>query len=184
MSFSPKIAVLLADDHVVVREGLKALLEAQGDIEVVGEAGTGWEAVELARRLGPQIVVMDLAMPALNGWEATRIILKENRTVQVLMLSTYADEESIRQAMRAGAAGYLVKQSAAKDLLVAMQTVRQGNAYFSPEIARHIRELTRKAFVSGEPMKTTTESLTARERQVLVLIAGGGHNRGIGIDLG
>src|SRR5437667_7003902 len=111
------ISVLLADDHTVVRQGLRALLTAEGDIEIVGEAENGRQAVQLAKRLLPDVVVMDIAMPLLNGLEATRQILKEVPASKVLILSSYSDDEYVEQLTEAGAAGYLLKQTAVADLL-------------------------------------------------------------------
>src|SRR5438105_2974085 len=117
----PNISVLLVDDHNIVRQGLKALLTTEGDINVLAEAQTGREAVNLAAKLHPDVVVMDLAMPLLNGWEATRQILKAVPTTKVLILSTYDGDEHIQQAIAAGAAAYLIKQTAAVDLVKAIR---------------------------------------------------------------
>src|SRR5262245_8032810 len=119
------ITVLLVDDHNIVRQGLKALLAAEPDITVLAEAQTGREAVNLAGTLRPEIVIMDLAMPLLNGWEATRQILKAAPSARVIVLSTYDSEEHIQQAIAAGAAAYLIKQTAASDLVKAIREVRK-----------------------------------------------------------
>src|SRR5437667_3437351 len=129
------ISILLVDDHNIVRQGLRALLIAEGDITIVAEAQTGREAVQLAAKLHPEVVVMDLAMPLLNGWEATRQIIKAVPSTRIVVLSTYGDDEHIQQALGAGAVAYLLKQTAAEDLVNAIRQVRKGNAYFSPEIA-------------------------------------------------
>src|SRR5215831_15801287 len=136
------INILLVDDHNIVRQGLKALLLAEGDLVVVAEAQTGREAVQLATQHRPEVVVMDLAMPLLNGWEATRQILRVVPSSKVVVLSTYGDDEHIRQAIAAGAAAYLLKQTAAADLVKAIREVKKGNAYFSPAIAKRLREQT------------------------------------------
>ena len=136
-----RITVLLAEDHTIVREGLRALLNAQSDIEVVGEAQTGRQAVQLAKRLRPDVVVMDIAMPLLNGLEATRQILKAVRATKVLILSGYSDDEYIRQAVMLGAAGYLIKQTSADSLSKAVREVEKGNTFFSPSIARRVHGL-------------------------------------------
>src|SRR6185436_5027596 len=112
-----KISVLLVDDHTVVRQGLRALLKAEEDMEVVGEAENGRQAVALARKSPPDVVLMDVAMPMLNGLEATRQILKLCPTTKVLVLTSYGDDDCVKQLMHAGAAGYLIKQTAANDLL-------------------------------------------------------------------
>src|SRR6266699_6947916 len=135
-----KIAVLLADDHTVIRQGFRALLEAEQDIAIVGEAETGRQAVQLARKLHPDVVVMDIAMPLLNGLEATRQILKELPGTKVLILSSHSDDEYVQQLAEAGAAGYLLKHTAAADLLKAIREVRRGNSFFSPAISKRIME--------------------------------------------
>src|SRR6266478_9299000 len=118
--FMQKITVLLADDHTIVRQGFRALLQAEQDIVIVGEAETGRHAVQLAKKLEPDVVVMDIAMPLLNGLEATRQILKEVPSAKVLILSSYSDDEYVEQLTETGAAGYLLKQTAVTDLLKAI----------------------------------------------------------------
>jgi DNA-binding NarL/FixJ family response regulator len=179
------ISVLLVDDHNIVRQGLRALFVAEGDITIVAEAQTGREAVQLAIKLHPEIVVMDLAMPLLNGWEATRQILKAVPTTKIVVLSTYGDDEHIQQAIAAGAAAYLLKQTAAADLVKAIREVKKGNAYFSPAIAKRLREQTcQAATTTSEPMKTPETELTPREAEVLQLIAEGFANKQIAAELG
>src|SRR5229473_2339021 len=156
-----KITVLLADDHTIVRQGFRLLLEAEADIAVVGEAETGRQAVQLVRKLHPDVVVMDIAMPLLNGLEATRQITRQVPTSKVLILSSYSDDEYVQQLTEAGAAGYLVKQTAANDLLKAIREAQKGNAFFSPSIAKRLRDQCRDAFVSGQPVKKRTDYLTA-----------------------
>src|SRR5512135_890057 len=161
-----KIGVLLVDDHTVVRQGLRALLKSEEDIEVVGEAENGRQAVMVARKTPPDVVVMDVAMPLLNGLEATRQILKLVPTAKVLVLTSYGDDECVEQLMQAGAAGYLIKQTAANDLLKAIREVYRGNAFFSPTIAKRLRDHCREAFTTGQSPKKATE-LTSREAEVL-----------------
>jgi len=173
----PKITVLLADDHTVVRQGLRALLAAEADIEVVAEAETGRQAVQLARKFMPEVIVMDIAMPLLNGLDATRQIMHDMPTSRVIILSSYSDDEYVEQLMDAGAIGYLLKQTASNDVIKAIREAKQGNAYFSPAVSRRMLEHYRRAFVNGQPVKKTTESLTAREREVLQLIAEGNTNK-------
>src|SRR6185295_3862129 len=158
-----KLKVVLADDHTVVRQGLRALLVSEGDIEIVGEAENGRQAVQLAKRLLPDVVVMDIAMPVLNGLEATRQVTRALPSTKVLILSSYSDDEYVQQLTEAGAAGYLVKQTAATDLLKAIREAQRGNAYFSPSIAKRLRDQCREAFVSGQPPRRRTDQLTARE---------------------
>jgi DNA-binding NarL/FixJ family response regulator len=177
-----KISVLLVDDHTVVRQGLKALLKSEEDIEVIGEAENGRQAVMLARKDPPDVVVMDVAMPLLNGLEATRQILRNNSTSKVLVLTSYGDDDCVEQMMQAGASGYLIKQTAANDLLKAIREVYRGNAFFSPAIAKRLRDQCREAFSTGQPLKKTME-LTSREAEVLQLIAEGFSNKQIAAEL-
>jgi DNA-binding NarL/FixJ family response regulator len=177
------ISVLLADDHVVVRQGLRALLMAEEDIRIVGEADNGRQAVQLAKKLLPDVVVMDIAMPVLNGLEATRQITRALPSMKVLVLSSYSDDEYVQQLTEAGAAGYLIKQTAATDLLKAIREAHKGNAYFSPSIAKRLRDQCREAFVSGQPVRRRTDYLTTREAEVLQLIAEGRANKQIAAEL-
>src|SRR6266436_4409404 len=178
-----KIGVLLVDDHTVVRQGLRALLKAEEDIEVVGEAENGRQAVMLAKKHPPDVVVMDVAMPLMNGLEATRQILKSTPNTKVLVLTSYGDDECVEQLMRAGAAGYLIKQTAANDLLKAIREVYRGNAFFSPSIAKRLRDQSRESFTTGPPARKSGE-LTSREAEVLQLIAEGLSNKQIAAKLG
>src|SRR5947207_1589844 len=153
------INVLLVDDHNIVRQGLRALLLAEGDITIVAEAQTGREAVQLATELHPEVVVMDLAMPRLNGCEATRQLVKAVPSAKVVVLSTYSDDEHLQQALAAGAAAYLLKQTAAADLVQAIREVKKGNAYFSPAIAKRLRERTSNPPSPGESLKAANLEL-------------------------
>src|SRR5207247_9399417 len=135
-----KITVLFEDDHTVVGQGLRALLEAEEDMNVVGEAENGRQAVQMAKRLQPDVVVMDIAMPSLNGLEATRQISRESPKSKVLILSSYSDDEYVQQLTDAGASGYLVKQTAAHDPVTAIRAAKKGNAFFSPAISRLLLE--------------------------------------------
>jgi DNA-binding NarL/FixJ family response regulator len=176
------ITVLLADDHTVVRQGLRALLKAEEDMEVIGEAENGRQAVTLVKKTPPDVVLMDVAMPLMNGLEATRQILKSSPTTKVLVLTSYGDDDCIEQLMRAGAAGYLIKQTAANDLLKAIREVQRGNAFFSPSIAKRLRDQCRQAFSNGQPVKRSGD-LTSRESEVLQLIAEGFSNKQIAAEL-
>jgi len=176
-----RISVLLVDDHVVVRQGLRALLEAEGDITVVGEAENGREALALARKTLPDIVIMDVAMPGLNGGEATRQILRSIPSTKVLVLTSYGDDDYVTQLMDAGALGYLVKQTAADDLLKAIREVKAGRTFFSPVIARRLQQ-NRAAFMVGEPVPKPGK-LTSREAEVLQLVAEGMGNKQIAGEL-
>lgn len=178
-----KIRVLLADDHTVVRQGLRVLLEAEVDITVVGEASSGREAVQMTKKLLPDVVVMDIAMPSLNGVEATRQIAKEVPTAKLLILSSYNDDEYVHQVTGAGATGYLLKQTAATDLIKAVRETRNGNAFFSPAISKRLMERYREAVLSGAPVRRQNDLLTSREAEVLQLIAEGRANKQIAAEL-
>src|SRR5437588_10821550 len=157
------IGVLLVDDHNIVRQGLKALLSAESDIKILAEAQTGREAVQLAATYRPEVVIMDLAMPLLNGAEATRQILKAVPNAKIVVLSTYGDDEHLQQAISSGAAAYLLKQTAASELVKAIREVRKGNAYFSPAIAKRLRERTCQSARQPLPFKPADIELTSRE---------------------
>jgi DNA-binding NarL/FixJ family response regulator len=176
-----QINVLLVDDHNIVRQGIKALLLAEGDINIVAEAQSGREAVQLAMKLRPEIVIMDLAMPLLNGWEATRQLIKALPQSKVVVLSSYGDDAHIQQAIAAGAAAYLLKQTAATDLVKAIREVKKGNAYFSPIIAKRLSEQSLKPL---EEQRQAGAELTSREAEVLQLIAEGFANKQIAGELG
>lgn len=178
-----KIKVLLADDHTVVRQGLRALLEVEPDITVVGEAGTGRQALRLTLELLPDVVLMDVAMPLLNGLEATRQIIKEVPATKVLILSSYSDDEYVHQMTEAGAAGYLIKQTAATDLIRAVRECKSGNAFFSPAISQRLLEQCREASIRGVPAGTRTGRLTSREAEVLQMVAEGKVNKQIAAEL-
>ncbi len=177
-----KIAVLLVDDHAVVRQGLRALLEAEGDITVVGEAENGREAVALARKTLPEVVVMDVAMPGLNGVEATRQIMKILPATKVLVLTSYGDDDYVSQLMDAGAIGYLLKQTAADDLLKAIREVKSGHPFFSPVIAKRLQQQSRATFLVGDSSPRSGK-LTSREAEVLQLVAEGLANKQIAAEL-
>ena len=177
-----RIAVLLVDDHTVVRQGLRALLESEGDLKVVGEAENGRQAVRLAKKLLPDVVVMDVAMPVLNGIEATRQISKDIPSTKVLGLTSYGDDEYVTQLMQAGASGFLIKQTAADDLLKAIRQVKEGKTYFSPSVAKRLREQKGELLANGHhPSKVS--DLTSRESEVLQLIAEGFANKQVAAEL-
>ena len=140
MNSSKRITVLLAEDHMIVREGLKKLLEAESDIEVIGEADTGQKAVELSRKLRPDVTIMDIAMPQMNGLEATWQILKNIPDAKVLILSAHNDDVYVDHVTALGAAGYLIKQTSAHYLSEAIREVKKGNVFFSPDVAKRIRK--------------------------------------------
>ena len=169
MSDAP-VRVLLAEDHTIVREGLRSLLDPHEGIEVVGEAETGTAAVARARELRPDVVVMDLNLPGIDGVEATKQIRAELPDTRVVVLSMHSTPEHVRPAIRAGAGGYLVKGSGLSDLIAAVKAVAAGNAFFSPEVAKIVLEDSRGE--SKSSVRAPNE-LTPREREVLQLVAEG-----------
>src|SRR6266481_9616205 len=165
-----QIRVLLADDHKLVRAGIRSLLENLPEVEVVAEASDGHEAIRLVEQNEPQIVLMDLAMPGLNGLEATRHLTKTFPEVPVIILSIYSDEEHVYQALRAGAAGYLLKGAAIEELELAIRAVAHGETYLSPPISRPvIMEYVRRTN-AGQGL---TERLSPRQSEILRLVAEG-----------
>ncbi len=167
-----KIRVLLAEDHTIVRQGISALLRSEPDIEVAGEASDGLEAIELAKKLIPDVVLMDIAMRNLNGLEATRKIKKLFPHTKVLVLTMYDNEEWIFQILKVGASGYLIKDSAMTDLTSAIRAVHQGDSYLSPSISKKvIDEYIRKAEMGEKG--GMEDLLSGREREILQLIAEG-----------
>jgi DNA-binding NarL/FixJ family response regulator len=171
------IRILIADDHAVVREGLRAVLGSEPDMEVVGEAATGKEVLERAAELRPDVILMDIQMPGINGIEATRRILDASPKVGVVVLTMFEDDESVFSAMRAGARGYVLKGAHPSEILKVLRAVAGGEAYFGPEIARRLVDFfsTPK---SASPAEAFPE-LTAREREILDLIARGHNNTAI-----
>jgi len=173
-----RMRILLADDHTLMRHGLRKIIEEQPDWEVVAETGDGREAVRLAVELKPDVAVLDIAMPLLNGIETTRQIARRAPPVRILILSMYSDESYIVQALRAGAHGYLLKDSADVDLIRAVTAVRQGKSFFSPVVAKvmlddYVRRLADKGITDR------FDSLSEREREIFQLIAEGHSNKEI-----
>lgn len=175
------ITLLLADDHAVVREGLRSLLARQPDFRVVGEAAVGRQAVALARELQPDLVLMDIAMPLLNGLDATRQLRKALPATQVLILSAHGDDAFVTAAFEAGAAGFLLKQSTSHELCQAIRQVRQGGTFVSPSFSGGL--LGTKPGGKGK-VPSTKPLLTPREREVLQLIAEGHANKQVAAQLG
>ena len=168
------IRILIADDHVVVREGLRAVLGSEPDMEVVGEAATGKGVLERAAELSPDVILMDIQMPGINGIEATRRILDTSPKVGVVVLTMFEDDVSVFSAMRAGARGYVLKGAHPSEILKVLRAVAAGEAYFGPEIARRLMN-----FFSAPKPPSPAEAfpeLTAREREILDLIAQGHNN--------
>ena len=179
-----EITVLLAEDHQIVREGFKSLLEHEDDIEVVGEAETGRQAVQLTRKLRPSVVVMDIAMPLLNGLEATRQIRKDLPETKVLILSAHSDDAYVEQVTELGAAGFLLKQTSAHVLAKAIREVQRGNKFFSPAISKRLNGRDQKSQDRGGSFKKKNNRLSSREVEVLQLIAEGRPNKQVAAELG
>jgi DNA-binding NarL/FixJ family response regulator len=178
----PTITLLLAEDHHIVREGLRALLRLEPDFTIIGEAATGREAVKLTLILSPNVIIMDLAMPLLNGMEATRQIIHADPAARIVILSAYDDDEHVKPAIAAGASAYLLKTAAAEDLAEAIQEVNNGNSYFSPTISERPREKQPPADYYGE-VNTSRPTLSFREAEVLQLIVEGFNDKEIAFEL-
>jgi two-component system response regulator NreC len=177
-----KLRILLADDHTVMRTGLRVLLERQPHLEVVGETENGRQTVELSASLKPDVLVMDVGMPILNGIEATKQIVDKCSTTAVVILSMYSDEAYVMRALKAGARAYLLKDSAAVDLISAIEAVSQGKSFFSPKVSRilaedYVRVLKQRGEVDSY------ELLTSREREILQLLTEGKTNKAVATEL-
>lgn len=177
------IRVIIADDHHLVRQGICALLEKAPDMEVVGQAEDGMAALELVRRTPPDILVVDLAMPRMNGIQTIERVQALGGRTRVVVLSMYSDETLVRQALRVGAAGYLLKRSVTEELLLAIRAAARGETYLSPSVSRVLVDAVRQE--GSEPKgQVVLDRLTPRERQVLQLVAEGRSNSEIGRTLG
>src|ERR1035441_2690242 len=172
-----RIRILLADDHAVVRQGFRMILSAHSDLEIVGEAGNGREAVELAASLRPDVVVMDVAMPELNGIEATRRLTAANPHIRVVALSMHKDSVYVREILRAGARGYLLKDSGPADLVAAVRAIASGEGYLSPAVSDAVLDDYRKHVTNP------IDLLSSREREVLQMLAEGKTNKEIAVIL-
>ena len=178
------ITVLLAEDHTIVREGFRKMLDLEADFTVVGEASGGRQAVALAVKLRPDVVLMDIAMPLLNGLEATRQLLKAVPTAKVLMLSAHNDDAYVTNAIASGAKGFLLKQTSAHDVCRAIREVQKGKTFFSPSIAKRQNRINPLALDRAGSVKMKIAELTSREMEVLQLIAEGKANKETAAELG
>jgi len=174
-----KIKVVIADDHTIVRKGLCALLQGEPDIEVVGEAENGREAIKVVETLSPDVVVMDIAMPGLNGLDTTRQLKKRFPKLKILILTMHDNEEYIFETLRAGASGYLIKRSAPTELIAAIQSVYRNESFLSPAISKKVIEGFVQSGANALKEDAEDTQLTTREREVLQLIAEGNANREI-----
>jgi len=179
-----QITVLLAEDHMIVREGFRKMLELEDDFEIVGEAQDGRAAVALVKKFHPEVVLMDIAMPLLNGLEATRQILKEFPATRVLMLSAHSDDAYVKNATDSGAMGFLLKQTSAHDVCRAIREVQKGKTFFSPSISRRQERINPKSLSRAGVLKKKISELTSREMEVLQLIAEGKANKETASELG
>ncbi|MDP6779398.1 MAG: response regulator transcription factor [Candidatus Latescibacteria bacterium] len=171
------IRVVIADDHALVRSGIRALLEAAADIHVVAEAGDGREAVAQVQSHEPDVVLMDVAMPGLNGFDAALRVREDAPETRVIILSMHTSEEYVLRALRVGASGYLLKEAETGELETAIRTVARGETYLSPPVSRFVADYVRRT--GGDVESTPLERLTIRQREILQLIAEGNTNRQI-----
>jgi DNA-binding NarL/FixJ family response regulator len=179
-----RITVLLAEDHTVVREGFRKILELEDDFEVVGEAEDGRQAVAMVKKLRPAVVVMDIAMPMLNGLEATHQILKVVPSTRILILTAHNDDAYVKSATGSGAVGFILKQAAARVLSEGIREVNKGHTFFGPFIAKLLPERERKSLDRAGRSKPRKNRLTSREMEVFQLIAEGKANKQIAAELG
>jgi len=179
-----RITVLLAEDHMIVREGFRKMLELEDDIEIVAEAEEGRQAVAMVKKFRPDVVLMDIAMPLLNGLEATRQVLKAVPTTKVLMLSAHSDDAYVKNATDSGAVGFLLKQTSAHDVCRAIREVQKGNTFFSSSVSRRLDRLNPQASDRAGRLDKKTVQLTSREMEVLQLIAEGKANKETAAELG
>jgi DNA-binding NarL/FixJ family response regulator len=172
------IRIILADDHIILRDGLRLLLERQPEFAVIAEASDGRDAVTLSQQLHPDVVVMDIAMPGMNGIEATRRIVESSRRTGVVILSMHYDESYVIRALKAGARGYLLKDSLKADMIAAIRAAAQGKSYFSAKVSRILQEDYMQVLTQQEK-EDTFDLLTEREREILQLVAEGKSNKEI-----
>jgi DNA-binding NarL/FixJ family response regulator len=177
------ITVLLAEDHMIVREGFRKMLELENDFKIVGEAQDGRQAVTMIKKLRPDVVLMDIAMPLLNGLEATRQVLKALPATKILMLSAHSDDAYVQTAADSGAVGFLLKQTSAHEVCRAIREVQKGNTFFSPSVSKRVDRINQRSSERMPAHKKAVE-LTSREMEVLQLIAEGKANKQTAAELG
>ncbi len=179
----PALKVLIADDHEIVRQGLRSMLEAQRDCQVVGEAGDGRQAVTLTKELNPDVVILDIGMPTLNGLEATRQILKMRPQTKVLILTMHESDSVIREVLDAGARGYILKTDAGRDLVTAVDSLRRNKTFFTSRVSQMILD----GFLKGDPRPQNSETgavrLTPRQREIVQLLAEGKSSKEVAVAL-
>jgi len=176
--------ILIADDHEVVRKGLIALLQGQTDWQVCGEAVDGRDAVDKAQQLRPDVIILDIGMPSLNGLEATRQILKSNPHARVLILTLHDSDQVVRDVLNAGARGFLLKSDAARDLVAAVEALRRDKTYFTSKVASMVLEGYLKAGTQPAPVALGKNRLTPREREIVQLLAEGKSTKEVAVALG
>jgi DNA-binding NarL/FixJ family response regulator len=179
-----RITVLLAEDHTIVREGFRKMLELEGDMEVVGEAQNGRQALAMVKKLRPAVVLMDIAMPLLNGLEATRQVLKELPGTKVLILSAHSDDAYVKNATESGAVGFLLKQTSSHEVCRAIREVQKGKTFFSPSVSKRFDHLNPPSPGRVGRLARKAIQLTSREMEVLQLIAEGKANKETAAELG
>jgi DNA-binding NarL/FixJ family response regulator len=179
----PVLKILIADDHEIVRQGLRSMLEAQRDCQVVGEAADGRQAVALTKELNPEVVILDIGMPTLNGLEATRQILKMRPQTKVLILTMHESDSVIREVLDAGARGYILKTDAGRDLVTAVDSLRRNKTFFTSRVSQMILD----GFLKGDPRPKDSESgairLTPRQREIVQLLAEGKSSKEVAVAL-
>ncbi len=179
----PALKVLIADDHEIVRQGLRSMLEAQRECQVVGEAGDGRQAVTLTKELNPDVVILDIGMPTLNGLEATRQILKMRPQTKVLILTMHESDSVIREVLDAGARGYILKTDAGRDLVTAVDSLRRNKTFFTSRVSQMILD----GFLKGDPRPQNSDSgavrLTPRQREIVQLLAEGKSSKEVAVAL-
>jgi DNA-binding NarL/FixJ family response regulator len=179
-----RITVLLAEDHTIVREGFRKMLELEADMEVAGEAQDGRQAIAMAKKLRPDVVLMDIAMPRLNGLEATRQLLKVLPATKVLILSAHSDDAYVKNATESGAVGFLLKQTSSHNVCLAIREIQKGNTFFSPSISKRRNRLNPQSSDRAGKLNPKAAQLTSREMEVLQLIAEGKANKETAAELG